>query len=143
MKMNKVLTIILLVSLNTSFAMDNHGSHKHDMHHSHDMHKHANDKNKTNASVTNEELYTTFVANLVDTQVALVDVNGMVCDFCARGIEKTFYQDKDVKKVDVSLENGIVLIAYKNSKNIDIEEIKNIFLSNGQTATKVTIKKIL
>ena len=143
MKMNKVFTILLLVSLNTSFAMDNHDSHKHDMHHSHDMHKHANDKNKTNPAVTNEELYTAFVANLVDTQVALVDVNGMVCDFCARGIEKTFYQDKDVKKVNVSLENGIVLIAYKNSKNIDIEEIKNIFLSNGQTATKVTIKKIL
>ena len=27
----------------------------------------------------------------------------MVCDFCARGIEKTFYDDKEVKKVDVDL----------------------------------------
>ena len=23
----------------------------------------------------------------------------MVCDFCARGIEKTFYDDKEVKKI--------------------------------------------
>jgi len=136
--MNKTFTFLLLLLLNTSFAMDNHG-----MHHNHDMHKHATDKNKSISSTSNEELYNTFVANLVDSQVALVDVNGMVCDFCARGIEKTFYQDKNVKKVNVSLENGIVLIAYKNSKNIDIEEIKSIFLSNGQTATKVTIKKIL
>ena len=136
--MNKIFTFLLLLSLNTSFATDNH-----DMHHNHDMHKHAADNNKSISSTSNEELYNTFVANLVDSQVALVDVNGMVCDFCARGIEKTFYQDKNVKKVNVSLENGIVLIAYKNSKNIDIEEIKSIFLSNGQTVTKVTIKKIL
>ena len=123
--------------------MDTHDRHSHGMQHNHDMHKHSSDKNRSNATVTNQEMYNSFIANLVDSQVALVDVNGMVCDFCARGIEKTFYQDKDVKKVNVSLENGIVLIAYKNTKKIDIEEIKNIFLSNGQTATKVTIKKIL
>ncbi len=143
MKMNKIFTIVLLLSLNTSFAVDTHDRHSHGMQHNHDMHEHSSDKNRSNATVTNQEMYNSFVANLVDSQVALVDVNGMVCDFCARGIEKTFYQDKDVKKVNVSLENGIVLIAYKNTKKIDIEEIKNIFLSNGQTATKVTIKKIL
>jgi len=138
--MNKKLTILLILSLNTVFAMDNHN---HGMHHNHDMNKHTYDTTNADPKYTSEELYNSFVANLVDSQVAVVDVNGMVCDFCARGIEKTFYKDKDVKKVNVSLENGIVLIAYKNSKNIDIEEIKNIFLSNGQTANKVTIKKIL
>ncbi len=141
--MNKKLTILLILTLNTAFAMDNHSNHNHGMHHNHDMHKHSYDTTNADPKYTNEELYNSFVANLVDSQVAVVDVNGMVCDFCARGIEKTFYKDKDVKKVNVSLENGVVLIAYKDSKNIDIEEIKNIFLSNGQTATKVTIKKIL
>ena len=141
--MNKKLTILLILTLNTAFAMDNHSNHNHGMHHNHDMHKHKYDTTNADPKYTNEELYNSFVANLVDSQVAVVDVNGMVCDFCARGIEKTFYKDKDVKKVNVSLENGVVLIAYKDSKNIDIEEIKNIFLSNGQTATKVTIKKIL
>lgn len=141
--MNKAFTILLLLALNTAFSMDNYDSHNHGMHHNHEMHQHANDKKKSYSTLTNEEMYNSFVANLVDSQVALVEVNGMVCDFCARGIEKTFYKDKDVKKVNVSLENGIVLIGYKNSKNIDIDEIKNIFLSNGQTATKVTIKKIL
>ena len=138
--MNKIVTILLILSLNTVFAMDNHN---HGKHHDHDMHEHTNDTIIGDPQYTSEELYNSFVANLVDSQVAVVDVNGMVCDFCARGIEKTFYKDKDVKKVNVSLENGIVLIAYKNTKDIDIEEIKNIFLSNGQTATKVTIKKIL
>ena len=66
----------------------------------------------------------------------------MVCDFCARGIEKTFYDDKEVKKVDVDLSTGKVLVAYSNTKRIDIEEIKNIFLINGQTATNVIIKEL-
>ena len=71
-----------------------------------------------------------------------VDVNGMVCDFCARGIEKTFYDDALVKRVLVSLETGKVLIAYDNAKKVDFGEIKNIFLSNGQSATGMTLKKI-
>tara|TARA_B100000965_G_scaffold210668_1_gene176036 strand:- start:467 stop:889 length:423 start_codon:yes stop_codon:yes gene_type:complete len=140
--MNKIVTILLILSLNTVFAMDNH-NHNHGKHNDNDMHEHTNDTIIGDPQYTSKELYNSFVANLVDSQVAVVDVNGMVCDFCARGIEKTFYKDKDVKKVNVSLENGIVLIAYKNSKNINIEEIKNIFLANGQTANKVTVKKIL
>ena len=67
---------------------------------------------------------------------------GMVCDFCARGIEKTFYDDALVKRVLVSLETGKVLIAYDNAKKVDFGEIKNIFLSNGQSATGMTLKKI-
>ena len=135
--MKNLLTIFLILNLNVVFAMDNHESHIHS------GHNHTKMTNQTEITDANNKMYESFVANLVDAQVAVVDVNGMVCDFCARGIEKTFYDDKAVKKVDVNLETGKVLIAYSNSKDIDIEEIKKIFLSNGQTATKVIIKKIL
>ncbi len=51
--------------------------------------------------------FSSFSAGLSNTQIVIVDVQGMVCDFCARGIEKTFNDDKDVKKkVDVSLDKG-------------------------------------
>ncbi len=135
--MKNLLTIFLILNLNVVSAMDNHESHIHS------GHNHTKMTNQTEITDANNKMYESFVANLVDAQVAVVDVNGMVCDFCARGIEKTFYDDKAVKKVDVNLETGKVLIAYSNSKDIDIEEIKKIFLSNGQTATKVIIKKIL
>ena len=36
--------------------------------------------------------------NLKDVQVAIINVQGMVCDFCARGIEKAFLKDTRVKK---------------------------------------------
>ncbi len=66
-------------------------------------------------------------------QIVIVDVNGMVCDFCARGIEKVLYTDDAVKKVGVSLELGKVLIAYASSTKVDFEEIKNIFTALGVT----------
>ena len=31
-----------------------------------------------------------FSSGLSASQLAVINVNGMVCDFCARGIEKTF-----------------------------------------------------
>ena len=66
----------------------------------------------------------------------------MVCDFCARGIEKTFVKDKSVLKVDVDLSGGKVLIAYSLDKKINFEEIKKKILSNGQNATDLQVVKI-
>ena len=106
--------------------------------HNHDSHM-AVDGSMTKLD---DAMYNKFVSNLDSSQVVIVDVNGMVCDFCARGIEKTFYDDNLVKKVLVSLETGKVLIAYDNAKKVDFGEIKNIFLSNGQSATGMTLKKI-
>ena len=117
--------------------------HAMDKPHDHGSHKHNNmtgvDGSKT---VLDQKIYNEFIADLGTSQVVIIDVNGMVCDFCARGIEKTFYDDKLVKKVLVSLEKGKVLVAYDNAKKVDFGEIKNIFLSNGQSATGMILKKI-
>ena len=71
-----------------------------------------------------------------------INVNGMVCDFCARGIEKTFIKDKTVKKIDVDLNQGKVLIAYEMDRKIDFEEIKAKIVMNGQNATAMKVLKI-
>ena len=42
----------------------------------------------------------------------------------------------------MDLSAGKVLIAYLDTKKINAEEIKNIFLINGQTATNVVIKEL-
>ena len=110
--------------------------------HDHSSHDHSHvyvDGSKTKIDPVK---YNNFVRDLSGGQVAIVDVKGMVCDFCARGIEKTFYEDKEVKKVNVDLGAGKVFVAYSKAKEIDVNEIKNIFLINGQTASKVIINKI-
>ena len=87
--------------------------------------------------------YTRFTKDLANgEQIAVVNVNGMVCDFCARGIEKTFMKNANVKKVDVDLEVGKVLIAYSNGTEISFEDIKEKITSNGQTAVDMKVLKL-
>ena len=133
--MYKIFLAFIFLFTGSLHAMDNphdHGSHK------------LNNMTATDGSKTvlDQKIYNEFIADLGTSQVVIIDVNGMVCDFCARGIEKTFYDDKLVKKVLVSLEKGKVLVAYDNAKKVDFGEIKNIFLSNGQSATGIILKKI-
>ena len=110
--------------------------------HDHSSHNHAHIDVDGSKAKIDPDIYSSFVKDLSGGQVAIVDVKGMVCDFCARGIEKTFYDDKEVKKVSVDLGAGKVLVAYSDTKRIDIDEIKNIFLINGQTATNVIVNQL-
>ena len=110
--------------------------------HDHSSHNHAHIGVDGSKTKIDPDIYSSFVKDLSGGQVAIVDVSGMVCDFCARGIEKTFYDDKEVKKVSVDLGAGKVLVAYSDTKRIDIDEIKNIFLINGQTATNVIVNQL-
>ena len=114
--------------------------HSHD-HHSHEGHLHETLVDGKELEV-DPERFDKFIDGLADTQIAVVSVNGMVCDFCARGIEKTFKRDKTVKRVDVDLSRGKVLVAYNNSKVIDFEDIKLKIVSNGQNATDLQILDI-
>ena len=84
------------------------------MHHSHEGHLHEQlvDGKKLEVDPIR---FDNFVMGLENSQIAIVNVKGMVCDFCARGIEKTFKKDTNVKKIDVDLSKGKVLIAYNLS----------------------------
>jgi Flp pilus assembly CpaE family ATPase len=121
------------------------GAQDHQMHdmegHNHEGHLHDTMVDGKLLEV-NSERFDDFVLGLEGKQVAIVSVSGMVCDFCARGIEKTFSKDKTVLKLDVDLSGGKVLIAFDKDKNIDFEDIKKKILSNGQNATDLQIIKI-
>ena len=108
---------------------------------------HANTQDHEHAAVETStamasERYEAFIADLSDSNVAIINVMGMVCDFCARGIEKTFKKDRGVRKIDVDLANGQVLIAYSTEKVIDEVEITEKILANGQNVTAVTVVNI-
>ena len=90
----------------------------------------------------NPKTLTAFTQDLSKAQIAVVRVKGMVCDFCARGIEKIFKRDPNVKKIDVDLSKGKVLIAYAQNAKIDFDNIKEKILSNGLNATDLQIMSI-
>ena len=85
------------------------------------------------------EQFDNFVEGLPQSQIAIVSVKGMVCDFCARGIEKTFRKDKTIQKINVDLSRGKVILAYSMDKEIVREEISHNILINGQNMTGLKV----
>ena len=71
--------------------------------------------------------------------VAVVSVQGMVCDFCARGIEKTFGKDKRVSKIDVDLASGKVLLAFSMAVDVNEADITQKILNNGLNTTDIQV----
>ena len=78
----------------------------------------------------------TLIISLIVCSVAAADtiratVNGMVCGFCATGIEKTFRAQPEVKTVDVDLENKLVTIHTKQGQTLDDAKIKKLLGNAG------------
>ena len=128
------LLFLTIFSVNFINSDEDHQMHQHS--HSHSVYVQGEKLE------VDEKRFKNFLDGLTNSQVAVVNVNGMVCDFCARGIEKTFVKDKAVKRIDVDLERGKILIAYTKDKEIDFDEIKNKILINGQNAIDFTILNI-
>jgi copper chaperone CopZ len=55
--------------------------------------------------------------------VAKVTVNGMVCAFCAQGIEKTIAKMPETKAVYVNLEQKLVAVEPKDGMKLDMKKI--------------------
>lgn len=66
-----------------------------------------------------------------------VDVNGLVCEFCAVTIEKNFNKRPEVKEVRVDLEAKKVFIDLKTNQAITDELITEIILNNGYNVVKI------
>lgn len=58
-------------------------------------------------------------------------INGMVCAFCAQGIEKKFKSEDSVKDVKVDLDAKTVKIDLKTGAKMSIEKIKKIIVGAG------------
>ena len=63
-----------------------------------------------------------------------VSVKGMVCAFCAQGIEKKFMAEPEVAKVEVSLANKYVKLNFKDGKRLPKEKITEILKDSGYEA---------
>ena len=68
-------------------------------------------------------------------------VNGMVCGFCATGIEKTFKAQQEVKTVNVDLQNKLVTIQTKEGQTIDDAKLKKLIGNAGYSVVAIAREK--
>jgi mercuric ion binding protein len=74
---------------------------------------------------------------LAQAKLITVQVNGMVCAFCAQGIEKKFKALPEVASIKVSLETKKVEVDTKEGKEITEDQIKKIITESGYEIVKI------
>ncbi len=68
-------------------------------------------------------------------------VNGLVCSFCATGIEKTFKAQAAVESVKVDLDHQLVSIKTKPDQNLDDATVTQLLTNSGYTVTEIKRQK--
>lgn len=66
-----------------------------------------------------------------------VDVNGLVCEFCAVTIEKNFKKKDEIKEVKVDLDQKKVFLTFKDGKDLSDKIIKDTIVNNGYNVVKI------
>ena len=74
-------------------------------------------------------------------ETIMTTVNGMVCAFCATGIEKTFRKQPEVATIKVDLPKKLVTITTKPGKTLSDAKIKEVVTYSGYTMGKIVRKK--
>jgi copper chaperone CopZ len=67
----------------------------------------------------------------------IVAVNGLVCDFCAQAIDRSFRRRAEVSAVRVDLTAKLVSVDFRPNQNLDDETIRDIITRAGYTVTDI------
>ena len=73
----------------------------------------------------------------ITNNIININVNGMVCDFCAQSIEKVFMKRIEVKGINVNLEDQKVVIYLEKETDIEDTTISTIFEDAGYTVETI------
>ena len=91
---------------------------------------HAHDEVTTNGLSSGE----------ITNNIININVNGMVCDFCAQSIEKVFMKRIEVKGINVNLEDQKVVIYLDKETDIEDATISTIFEDAGYSVETINRK---
>lgn len=76
-------------------------------------------------------LFSTNAYTLHPNGTVNADVNGLVCDFCARAIEKVFKKQDAVESIDVNLDDKVITIHFNQGKSLEETAIIKMIRDSG------------
>jgi copper chaperone CopZ len=74
---------------------------------------------------------------LTDGETVYVHVNGLVCDFCARALEKVFRKQDAVASIAVDLDEKIITVYFKDNMRLDDDTIISLIADSGYNVTEI------
>lgn len=66
-----------------------------------------------------------------------VDIYGLVCDFCARALEKVFGKEDSVEQIEVDLDKKLVTIHLKQGQSIEDAIIRKNIIDAGYNIEEI------
>jgi copper chaperone CopZ len=78
-----------------------------------------------------------FLSAIARATTIEMHVNGLVCAFCAQGIEKKLRKFPATTDVVVSLEQRLVAVALKDGQDIPDTELRQALTNAGYTVTTI------
>jgi copper chaperone CopZ len=72
-----------------------------------------------------------------DGETVIVEAKGLVCEFCAKSLEKVFMKRPEVSGISVDLTSKEVEINFKTGQTLDDAEITRLIEYGGYSVTKI------
>ena len=66
-----------------------------------------------------------------------VEVNGLVCDFCAQAVTKVFKKQDEVVDIDVNLSSKKISVWLKDGMDISDEKLTKLIVDSGYNVVKI------
>jgi copper chaperone CopZ len=83
----------------------------------------------------------TTTAAVAGQETVSLEVKGLVCDFCARSIEKVFVKKANAQAVKVDLDTGRVDVLLKPGASLSDDLAKKLITDSGYNLVKITRSK--
>tara|TARA_X000001382_G_scaffold83062_2_gene58725 strand:+ start:2022 stop:2276 length:255 start_codon:yes stop_codon:yes gene_type:complete len=68
---------------------------------------------------------------LSEPQIVEVKIKGMVCSFCAQGLQKGIGKLEEVEKVEINLPKGYAKITVKKGEKLPMNKVEEIIKDAG------------
>ncbi len=97
----------------------------------------ANHEGHSHSDMTEKDMQKNIAGVKSADHVITVQIDGLVCDFCARALEKVFGKRQEVSGIDVNLNTKIVTIGLKKGTDIDDATITKLITDAGYNVVKI------
>ena len=91
--------------------------------------------------LTTATILTITLSTMPAQAATMVDVNGLVCDFCAQALEKIFSKQEAVSEIDVNLDTKVITINYVDGGSLDDETITQLITDSGYNVVEIRHEK--
>ena len=116
------ITAIFLMTLFFAFpSLAQHGEHEHNH----------------EGQVVEPSAVSNDMGNAACEDTVNIKVSGLVCDFCARSLEKVFLKRGDVAGIKVDLGKGSVVVAMKPGLTVDDATLTKLITDSGDNVSAI------